>query len=294
MKILITGGNSFIANSLIKEFEKDHVISLTRSPSKGIISKNFFELKYNLYKPKESINEFPYIPQIAILFAWAGTRGNKRNNLLLQFLNYYYTRKLINELISLGVIRFFLAGSQAEYYASFFNPKFSWYGFFKKKTNDYLHKLSILNPNISYINGRFYSVYGIGDFQGSLINYLLGEMMLNNPVYVSYADKLWNYLYVDDATKIVNSLVRNPLANGVIDIASKTSRKLKDYVELVKLIVESESNINYCSIVTNISEIDIVPNLDRLYEFYVFDEEHSFEKGIKLIMMSRNKQMKDL
>lgn len=84
------------------------------------------------------------------------------------------------------------------------------------------------------------------------------------------------------------------MANGVIDIASKTTRKLKDYVELVKLIVESESNINYCSIVTNISEIDIVPNLDRLYEFYVFDEEHSFEKGIKLIMMSRNKQMKDL
>lgn len=60
----------------------------------------------------------------------------------------------------------------------------------QKKTNDYLHKLSILNPNISYINGRFYSVYRIGDFQGSLINYLLGEMMLNNPVYVSYADKL--------------------------------------------------------------------------------------------------------
>lgn len=280
MNILITGGNSFLASHLISRLDNDYITLFNRKLS-HLSRSNVNEIKYLMNDPYTSINELSIVPDIALLFAWNGTRRKERNNFILQFLNYYYTCKLILELIKLGTPKFFLAGSQAEYYSNLFSPHFSWYGYFKKQTQKWVQKKTISTDGLSYLECRFYSIYGPGDYNDSLVIYLIRQMAINKEINLTCADNVWNYLYVKDAARLIQHLIYEKNSNGVYDIASDNSMVLKWYIEKIKSIMDSKSKLNYCYIKTENMSKDLSPNLNPIVNLLGQYKEFTFEEGIR-------------
>jgi UDP-glucose 4-epimerase len=284
MNILITGSNSFIAKYLINILSDDKIILFQKSKNDLPRHNNYSIIEYNLFHPKESTKKLTSIPDIGLLFAWYGTRGKKRNSFFLQFLNYFYSIKLLSELIRIGTKRFFIAGSQAEYNINILDSHFSWYGYFKLKTVSWLSRRAFHDNDIRYIEGRFFSIYGFGDYQKSLISYLISNMTNGNNVYVSYGNIIWNYLYVEDAANAVKLLIHNEKSNGSYDIASMESLKLNKYIEIVKRVLNSNSVVNYYEVKKTSQEKDLIPKTNRLLSEIGTYENHSFEQGILKII----------
>lgn len=280
MNVLITGGNSFLAKHLLPLLVGNNITLFSRKSS-FLPGDNVSEIEYTMNDPHSSINNLSIIPEIALLFAWDGTRGKKRNNLILQFFNYYYTCNLVSELIRLGTRKYFLAGSQAEYYSAIFSPHFSWYGFFKKQTQKWLEKKALSVDGLNYIEGRFFSIYGPGDYNQSLIIHLLSHMILNKEVNLTCANNIWNYLYVKDAAKVIQFLISDKNTNGIYDIASENSLVLKSYIETIKLLLDSKSKLNYCHFKTEHMSKNLNPNLNPIIDLIGHYEEFTFEEGMR-------------
>jgi nucleoside-diphosphate-sugar epimerase len=292
MNILVTGANSFIAKNLIEVLTSDQITLFQRSKNDLPLHNNYSIVEYDLYYPKKSTRNLRFIPDIALLFAWNGTRGSQRDRFFLQFLNYYFSKRLILELIRIGTKRFFLAGSQAEYNISIFDKHFSWYGYFKSLTVNWLATKAKNHYDLVYIEGRFFSLYGFGDYNNSLISYIILKMLRDETVLVGCCENLWNYLYIEDAVSAIKKLIYNKDSFGIYDIASNRSLKLKDYIETIRVILGSESEIKYCSISSSNSKKDLFPSTDKLLNDIGYYEDHTFEQGlIKTVsyMKSRGK-----
>ena len=120
----------------------------------------------------------------------------------------------------MGVSRFIFAGSQAEYSDS---P----YGICKNEFANYIEKdNSIDKPK--FIHLRIFSVYGSNDRKTTLILSLINSIKKGKDISLSSCMYLWNYLYIDDFTKIIYKLILSNV-NGIFDVASDDTRNLKDY-----------------------------------------------------------------
>ena len=101
---------------------------------------------------------------------------------------------------------------------------------------------------LHYVHLRFFSVYGTGDHPWSIISTLVRELPAGNKVSLSACRHQWNFMYIDDAVEAVYELYeqlpqsadagvkKNGLVSTIVNIASKDTRVLKDFVEEIHSI----------------------------------------------------------
>ena len=156
----------------------------------------------------------------------------------------------------IGCRLFVEAGSQAEYgtvltpisEATPCNP-FSAYGKAKLEVCRRLSELSA-ELGIKYLHLRIFSLFGEGDHPWTLVMSSLGKMLRNEAVDLSPCTQHWDFLYVKDAVRQMASLCDYALTSKdfrseVYHIASGDSRPLKDFVERMKVLTGSGSELNY-------------------------------------------------
>lgn len=297
--ILVTGATSFIGINLIKEILKEYkVIAVVRSNSEkisllpesknllvlGLEMKNYYRLPYLIKEPIHAI----------VYLSWGGTRGIDRNNIELQEQNFKYSISALHSAAKLKAKVFMSAGSQAEYglqneiISENTVPKpVTAYG--KSKLKFYEYGMEFCkNNNIKFVEPRFFSLYGTGDYEGTLIMSMLDKMLKNEPCDLTDCTQKWNFLNIKDAVAGMKILLENEqVESGAYNFASNDTRKLKNFLLEMKDIADSKSKLNFGVISHNDSgKYGINPDITKLLNTG-WQPKVSFEDGIRNLLVLR-------
>jgi len=250
MKIIITGATGFIGCALCEEFLRhgDDVVAVVRP---GTAKKEkLLRLKENKPENTGSLQiaelELENLEQLATGYqvqadvfyhlAWNGSSGADRENFEIQLSNVHYTGAAIRAAKLCGCQAFIGAGSQAEYGVIRETAKegktlpdpFMMYGAAKLAACS-MGKLLAKQQGIRFLWPRIYSVYGVGENPGTLINYVMESLLQGQVPELSPCENMWNFLYITDCCKLLRML-GSVSEEGIYHIASKDTRLLKEFV----------------------------------------------------------------
>ena len=296
--VVVTGATSFIGVHIIKEYLKNNcaVIAVVRPNSKNLdrLPKSNLLTVVEIGMEKiERLIEKIEIKKIDIFYhlAWDGVRVPYRDDAILQNENYMCAINALKVAKLLGCDTFIGAGSQAEYGKCIgkINENYpakpvTEYGKAKLKAYEVLKKMAKEN-NIKFIWTRIFSVYGIYDYQGTLVMSALDKMKRNESIALTQCVQSWDFIYVEDLARAMYLLANTSCMDGIYNIASGKSRQLKDFVIDMKDICKSKSELQFGAIPYN-SEgvISFEPVVDKLKQNLGWSCEVTFEEGIKKIL----------
>jgi nucleoside-diphosphate-sugar epimerase len=185
--------------------------------------------------------------------AWSGTRGKDRMDRELQRTNFELSVEAVRSALEGGCGKIMLAGSQAEYGPSKADRKVresdecrpnTEYGVFKLKL--YEKCLDLCGSfGAKLVEPRLFSVYGPGDWEGSMVSGTLSRMIRGLPCELTECSQLWDFLHIDDAAEGLALLAGPSVAAGIYNFGSGTSMPLRRYVEEMARITRTRSPLLY-------------------------------------------------
>lgn len=305
---LITGATSMIGIALceyISSIDGNVVYAVCRENSNGIkrlpSQKNvkiiFSEIQ-NIAKIAEQIHHV----DIFINLAWTNTDHQGRNDAYLQGLNVGYAMDAIQVAAKIGCKLFVEAGSQAEYGVvneiitedTPCNPEVE-YGKAKLKV---LNEGSVVchSLGLKYLHLRIFSVFGENDHPWTLISTAIDKMLKQEQLDLSLCLQNWNFLYSLDCAKQITLLSEhafnsNDFNTDIFHIASNDTRQLKEYIEEMKSVLKSESNICYGSLAIP-KPVTLTPSVKKTFQTIGFINDLSFSDALRIIV--KKKYNKDL
>ena len=298
MKIVITGATCMIGRALcaklismgyevyavVRNTNKCNILPLESDKMHIVISSME---QYNSLDQKISIT-----PDVAILLAWEGTRGNNRDNIEVQQNNYSNNMNAIKSIKKLGCHKIIIAGSQAEYGPwykaekqledSIPHPNTA-YGKFKLKLFEDASEFC-KNNSIKIYEPRFFSLYGPEDFDGTMVMTILERMMHNEPCQLTECVQLWDFLYVSDAIEGLICLIEKECKIGIYNLGYGEAHPLKVYIELMQKATNSLSTLEYGAIpYPATGMVNINPDVTKL-KALGWEPRVGFEQGIRKII----------
>lgn len=247
MNILLTGSSGFIGKSLLMHFLNNghKVLCINRGNLvREIINENLgyiseMELKLHL----EPID-------ILVYSSWGGTRGEDRNNEQIQLENLYFLSRILRQAERLNVKTILSFGSQAEYgyvqdiiNEQNFNPV-SYYGVYKIKAKEQMREFCA-KRGIRFIWLRLFSVYGYGDYANTLVSMTVTKMLKDESLDLTECIHSWDFLYIKDLIYLVDIFIHNDQLSGEFNVANGKSKKLKEFIEIIRYVTNSRSLVNY-------------------------------------------------
>ncbi len=230
MKIIVTGANSFIGSSLCKGllddgYEVFALINKNTDRIKPLISHNRFHLLKNLDELEKIDDAFAIYH-----LAWFGTNRAERSDKKIQDLSIEMSKRVFGIAIKRKIKRFIFAGSQAEIGTR------SEYGRakaeFAKYAKEFLHNNK---SSMEFYHLQIFSVYGIGDHSGTLIDLVINAAKNDEEIELSNASQKWNFICIDDAVNLLKMFIdeesfkKLPIKD-TYHIGSLDTRPLKDYI----------------------------------------------------------------
>ena len=291
MKILITGGNGFIAKNLIEQLNSEYDITSPNSQELNLLNQ---ERVFNFLKE----NEFDVIIHTATYDA-APEHSIKDSTKVLEnnlkmFFNIVRCEKYFDKMIYFG--------SGAEYNREDWVPKMKedyfdehiptdQYGFSK-----YIMTKYALSNNKIY-NLRLFSVFGrYEDWKVRIIPSICHDAILNNNNnIVINENKSYDFLHINDLVKIVKWFIENNPRETVYNICSGKSISFQEIAEKInnlsgknlEIIKKSESDKGYSgdnSLLLNemidFKFKDFDESLKELYEWYSENKYEIFKEAI--------------
>lgn len=297
MKICITAANCFIGLPLVKKASSLgwKVIAVVRVGNK---QKDYIASIPNVKVVELNLEDYGELGSLvgpvdcSVLLTWNGTRGQIRLDEEIQKSNYENNMKAVKSLIEHGCKRIITAGSQAEYglYNEIITEETECrpntaYGKYKvmffEDASKYCkeHDVSLKEP-------RFFSLYGPGDYENSMIMSSIRDMMENKPCKFTKAIQMWDYLYIDDAINAIVILCEKNCADGAYNFGSGDCRQLKDFIKEQKRLLNSKSELLFGEIPYGPAGIvSIHPSIDKLKKETDWSPSISFADGVNRIVM---------
>ena len=296
-KVIVTGATGMIGASMIEQMVADdiEVTAVIRPNSKK--RKNLIEHKNisviecdisDLLTLKERLkNEYDTFYH----FAWDGTYGDSRNDVMLQEKNVHNTLEAVEAAHALGCKVFIGAGSQAEF------------GFVEGELSDKIPKNPVTGYGIAKYTagklsaimcerlgirqswGRIVSTYGPGDnsytmVMSSVIGMLKGERMS-----FTKGDQIWDYIYGGDCARAFYLIGKYGKHGKAYTIGSGKSRLLREYITAIRDVVNPslEIGIGEMSYYPN-QVMKLVADISELMEDTGFEPQVTFEEGVRRTM----------
>lgn len=186
-----------------------------------------------------------------IHMAWEKTFGASRDDAELQMRNIQYTLYACHLAKRSGCRVFVGAGSQAEYGIQSVdltpdlpvNPE-SGYGIAKYAAGK-LSAMLCKNLNMRQNWVRILSVYGPNDGENTLISYVIRELKAGRSPELTKCEQIWDYLYADDAGDAILAIAEKGVDGKVYPLGSGKGRRLSDYIEDIRKIVNPAIEIKY-------------------------------------------------
>lgn len=295
--IIITGATSFIGVNLIDELIKHNynitAIIRTCSSNKNRLS-TFNGIKIvalEMHQYKEINKHVKYInDSILINLAWNGTRGIERDDEELQRANYEFSMDIVKAVVDSGCKMVINAGSQAEYGQHIgliseetdCNPVTE-YGIYKLKFFNEASSYCKSN-NISFLELRFFSLYGVDDSKNTMILSILDSMIKNKKCELTECIQKWNFLHIRDAVRGIINLIEDKCNSGAYNFGSLDTRSLKSFIEEMYVLSGSKSEIIYGAIeYPKTGKLELCPDVTKLINTG-WKPEISFKDGVSEII----------
>lgn len=299
MKIAATGATSFIGKAFIDAVSKKgfDIIAVVRHNSpkasdlKNIKGVSVLELNMDEYG---TLGEKTGALDCLVHFAWDGTRGSDRMDREKQKKNYELSVDLLKSVLKAGCKRVLTAGSQAEYGPvsgvitedTECAPNTE-YGIYKYELFKTAEKLCA-EAGASHKEPRFFSLYGPGDFEKTLIMSMIDNMKNDRTCELTECVQMWDFLYVKDAVEAVASLCEKDCADGAYNLGSGDVRKLRAYVEELYSIIGGKSELLYGAVpYPSTGMVSITPSVEKTKRELGWSPKYSFEQGIREILAEK-------
>lgn len=294
--IVVSGATSFIGIHLLNVLlsdENNHVFAVARPNSPN---RNKLKIHKNLTVLELALQEIENLPKwisvpvdVFYHLAWEGTRASARDDKLLQENNYQSSIRAVKVAFELGCKSFVGIGSQAEYgkcigriTENYKVAPLTEYGKAKLRTCEDGKKLAD-SLGVKFVWARIFSVYGKGDFEGTLIMSAISKMINNEKIPLTKCTQSWDFLYVLDAANALLLLSSAP--TGIYNIASGVSHPLKDFVYEMVRLTDSNSVLEFGVIPYNTEGvISFEPVVDKLITAVGWAPEISFAHGVNEII----------
>jgi UDP-glucose 4-epimerase len=290
----LTGPNSFIGKNIVDQLIGIQGIKLFLFTSNSELVKTFHSntisnLNYipmDQYLVKKDL--FPNNLDCFIHLAWSGTRGDQRNDKLLQSRNFDYSLDLLKILQEKNCKKFISFGSQAEYGTNngIINEESplnasTYYGHYKAKLS-----ISLKDKfKIPFIWFRLFSAYGQNDYEHTLIMQLIKSIIaLQKSIDLSHCTQNWNYIYSSDIVSILFDAIFNDHTIGFYNLASNDSRPLKSFVQEVKNVMRSNIVLNFGERSLNEPGVSFKPSIIKLLNEFKIEKFTIFSEGVKNIL----------
>jgi nucleoside-diphosphate-sugar epimerase len=138
---------------------------------------------------------------------------------------------------------------------------------------------------------RLFSVYGPDDNHEWLIQYLIKEMLLDKEINVTKGDQKWDYLYVDDISKMLHRLINTDVACGICNLGSGNSEPVKNIILKIKELTRSNSVINFGAIPYRSDQVMLMQSsIDILKKKLDWTPEISIDIGLNNTIKFINKK----
>lgn len=305
MRFIITGATSFIGLEFTKlVLECGHVVyAVCREGSKSLEK---LPKDPSLSVIFSTMNEYAILPSkidnadIFVNFAWDGTNYEGRTKTDVHKKNIENTKIAFRVAKDLGCKLFVESGSQAEYgvYDGVIdentpcNP-FTEYGKGKLAMKQEGFKLS-KEIGLKYLHLRIFSTFGEGDHPYTLFMNAVSKMVNNETLDLSPCTQKWNFLYARDAVKQIYYLCEKAFNDDsfqreVFNLASEDTRTLKDYVESLKVLLHSESHLNY-GVFNPEHLVTLNPNISKLKNYIGYVASYNFDEAAKLTVQRIKKE----
>ena len=297
MRVIVTGATGFIGSALCKELlENGHeVIAVIRSGSTKK-EKLYFDADYQdrLQILELALSDMAQLPQMiteADIFyhlAWNGSAGAEREDFDIQYTNIAYTAEAMRVAVKCGCSKFIGAGSQAEYGVVHGVAKeketvphpFMMYGAAKLAAYQ-MGQVLAKQLGISFVWPRIYSVYGVGENPGTLVNYVIDSLKNGVTPELSPCENMWNFMYITDCVRTLRLLGEREDTEGIYHVASDDTRLLKEFVEEIRDIVAPGAELGFGMKQSNPDRIfRLEPDCQKLENLGI-KSKVTFEEGIR-------------
>lgn len=260
MVYFITGASSFIGIELCRYLtELGHTVIGVSRRQNGRLEElthlgHFRVIQADMHNLVEKAKGLK--SDVFIHLAWGGTSRMERDNPQIHSENVRLSKEFVRLAKLMRCQLFVDAGSQAEYGIvsgaitedTVCHPVTE-YGKSKLRMSRE-SKVLAMELGLKYIHLRIFSVYGEHDHEDTLIMTSLIKMRKGEPVELRGGGQKWNYLYVKDAARIITVLCVNALNDDsfrseVYNVASNDTRRLKDFVSVMKRVCNSSSVLSF-------------------------------------------------
>ena len=284
MRIVITGANSFIGKQLAEKaaalgWETVLVVRSKHAdaqpPKNGCILPLCMEEYVQLGQLTGSCDCFVHL-------AWNGTRGGSRMDAGLQHANLEYSLQGVRSMLEVGCGRIITAGSQAEYgphtdQISEESPCIPNTEYGKAKLEFYRQASALCaETGTVCIEPRFFSLYGPGDFSGTMIISILKDMLAGRPCKLTQGVQMWDFLHIDDAVSALTALCSGDCPSGVYNFGSGDTRPLRAYVEEMASITQTKSKLLFGAVP--------YPETGMVSRELRWEPRITFESGIRTVL----------
>lgn len=295
-RIAVTGATSMIGAALIDAAvgAGAEVYAVIRPDSKRKDRLVCSPLVHVIECPIDALADIEGLPEnldAFYHFAWIGTGRTTRDDPMIQSRNIRYTLDAVALANRVGCKRFIGAGSQAEYGrvegvisdTTPVNPTMA-YGMAKLAAGLLSRKLC-QQLGMQHIWARIFSVYGINDNDGTMINYAIDQFTKGDIARFSAATQMWNYLFEADAGMMFYLLGCRDVESGVYCVANPESRVLKCYIEEMRNAYGADARCAYES--EAVGGIGLEVDMDKTIRAIGYVPTVSFEEGIRKVISHR-------
>jgi len=286
--VCVSGSTGFLGRAIVSKLNEHgyRVLALSRRPEVSQFPKVISEITCvsgTIDDWEEAISHFR--PDVIISCDWEGVSQELRNR-PLQNLNCERISRLGKIAVQVKAKQFLSFGSQAEIAPSIesidesvLESPQNFYGLAKIEALNTLNLIAA-NSDTKIIWGRIFTIYGPGDTRKSIVTEGITKAISGEELIIEKPSLKWSFLFIDDFTNAIMTIVENEDVSGVINIGNPVATKL----ELVnKEIFKSlEIKPRYKNVAQKVdldSGITWIPKTEKLFNLG-WQPQTTFREGI--------------
>lgn len=262
-KAIVTGATGFVGSYLVQQlYESDYeVYALVRNEnSKPILpfpqGVKIYSCSASDYKKNDRLNQLHDLKNASVFFhlAWEGSAGEKRCDYPLQLQNVQHTCDAIHLAAELNCARFVGAGSimedelQCSLPADDAIPQQTYHYSIAKYTAFLMAKTEACNCRMPFLWGKISNGYGVYDPTARFMNTILRKMLKNQSCLLSPCTQTYDFIYISELARAFQLIGEKGVPGKSYYIGSGTARPLKEFVEIMRSLTATQSDIQYGAI----------------------------------------------